>query len=42
MVNNILIIGIGNLGKRYIEAVLKLEKINYIYLFDKKKKLEKI
>ena len=35
--NNILIIGMGNLGYRYLEASLKLDNVKSIYLFDKKK-----
>ena len=35
--NNILIVGLGNLGCRYLEASLKLNNIKSIYLFDKKK-----
>jgi hypothetical protein len=40
--NNILIIGLGNLGCKYLEAVLKVPKIKFIYLFDKKKKIRYI
>lgn len=34
--NNILIIGLGNLGNKYLDAVLKVQQIKFIYLYDKK------
>jgi hypothetical protein len=40
--NNILIIGMGNLGYRYLEASLKLDNIKSIYLFDKKKRVRSL
>ena len=36
---NVLIIGLGNLGLRYLEAALKVKKIKFIYLYDQKKKI---
>ena len=40
--NNILIVGMGNLGCRYLEASLKLDNVKFIYLFDKKKRVRSL
>ena len=39
--NNILLIGLGNIGKRHLEGVLKINKRLNIYIFDIKKTITK-
>ena len=37
MKNNILICGLGHIGYRHIQALIKIKNINKIYIYDKKK-----
>lgn len=37
MINNILLVGLGNIGRRHLESLQKLNKNFFIYLYDKKK-----
>lgn len=39
MFKNILIVGLGNIGKRHLESVIKNKDVNKIFLFDKSKKV---
>jgi len=36
---NILIVGLGNVGKRHLESIINNKQVNKIFLFDKSKKV---
>ena len=37
--NNILIVGLGNIGKRYLDGILKVNDVHEIHILEKDKNL---